>query len=137
MTGGVFTNGIVCMEQKTISRRNFCRRSLVVLSALPVIARGLDGSPAAAQALPTKPLDPMSPQAAALGYVSDATKADTTKFPKRKEAGGDKQFCNNCLFYQQGGLKAEGAEGEHGKCVIFQDGLVNAHGWCNSWSPKA
>lgn len=125
------------MEKSAITRRSFCKNSLMILSALPVIARGVDGTTAAAQALPTKALDPASPQAAALGYNPDATKVDTTKFPKRKEAGGDKQFCNNCLFFQQGGLKAEGAEGEHGKCVIFQDGLVAAKGWCNSWSPKA
>jgi hypothetical protein len=124
------------MDKKSTSRREFCKRGLLVLSAIPVIARTLDGSPALAQALPTKPVDPAGSQATALGYVHDATKTDLVKFPKRKGAEGEKQFCDNCMFYQQGGLKAEGMDGEWGKCLLFPDGLVAAKGWCNSWSPK-
>jgi len=124
------------MKNNSTSRRDFCKKSLFVLSAAPLIARSLSGTPAEAQALPTKAVDPAGAQASALGYVHDAAKTDTVKFPKRTGAEGEKQFCNNCLFYQQGGLKAEGMEGEYGKCVLFVDGLVAAKGWCNSWSPK-
>lgn len=124
------------MKDKSTSRREFCKRSLFVLSAAPLIARSLNGSPVAAQTLPTKAVDLASPQATALGYVHDAAKTDTVKFPKRKGPEGEKQFCDNCLFYQQGGLKADGMEGEYGKCTLFLDGLVAAKGWCNSWSPK-
>jgi hypothetical protein len=124
------------MNNKSSSRREFCKRSLLALSAIPVLARGFEGAPALAQALPTKAVDPAGSQAVALGYVHDAAKTDLVKFPKRKGAEGEKQLCNNCMFYQQGGLKADGMDGEWGKCLLFQDGLVAAKGWCNSWSPK-
>jgi hypothetical protein len=101
-----------------------------------VLSRSFEGAPAHAQAIPTKPVDPAGSTAQALGYVHEATKTDLVKFPKRKGPEGEKQFCNNCMFFQQGGLKAEGMDGEWGKCVLFQDGLVAAKGWCNSWSPK-
>jgi len=116
-------------------RRSFCRKSLAIISALPVL-HALTPVAGEAQGLPTKPLDPEGPQAKALGYIHDATKVDTAKWPKRAGAEGAKQLCSNCLFYQQGGLKAEGAEGEWGKCAIFADGLVAGNGWCNSWALK-
>jgi hypothetical protein len=119
------------------SRREFVKRSLTILPALPFVGKILYSGPAQAQPLPTKALDPANPTAVALGYVTDATKADTVKFPKRKDPGGDKQFCNSCLLLQQRGLKADGQGGEWGKCAVFIDGLVNVNGWCNSWTPKA
>jgi hypothetical protein len=124
------------MSNSSSSRRDFCKKSLLVLTALPVLGRTFGAGSVAAQGAPTKAVDPAGTQAAALGYIHDATKVDTAKYPKRAGAEGAKQFCDNCLFYQQGGLKAEGLEGEAGKCVIFPAGLVAAKGWCNSWSPK-
>lgn len=118
------------------SRRDFCKKSLLVLSALPVLGQVLDGAPAVAQGMPTTAVDPASSQALALGYIHDASKVDVAKYTKRAGPEGAKQFCDNCLFYQQGGMKAAGIEGEAGKCVIFPNGLVAAKGWCNSWSPK-
>jgi High potential iron-sulfur protein len=41
-------------------------------------------------------LDEKDPQAVALGYVSDATKADSKRFPKY--AAG--QQCGNCALFQ-------------------------------------
>jgi hypothetical protein len=119
----------------SLPRRDFVKKSLVILSALPVLD-ALTQSSALAQQPPTKPLDPASPQAAALGYVHDAKNTDIVKFPKRTGPEGEKQFCNNCMFLQQGGLKAEGQGGEWGKCALFPDGLVNMIGWCNSWVAK-
>src|SRR5262245_36350018 len=43
-------------------------------------------------------VNPKDPTAEALGYVEDAKKADTKKFPKRAGAEGAKQFCYNCMF---------------------------------------
>jgi hypothetical protein len=72
-------------------------------------------------------LDPKDPQAAALGYVVDATKADKAKFPKY--AAG--QSCGNCQLYQ-------GAAGStQGPCPIFQNKQVAAKGWCSAWVKKA
>ena len=72
-------------------------------------------------------LDPKEPQAAALGYVTDATKADKTKFPKY--AAG--QTCGNCQLYQ-------GKAGDlSGGCALFPGKNVAAKGWCSAWVKKA
>jgi len=66
------------------------------------------------------------PQAVALGYVEDAAKVDTAKFP-RYQAG---QNCETCSLYQPG-------EGGWGGCSIFAGKQVAAAGWCNVFAPKA
>ena len=52
------------------------------------------------------------PQAVALGYVADATKADKAKY-KNYAAG---QICSNC--------------------ALFQGKLVPNKGWCSAWAKK-
>jgi hypothetical protein len=118
------------------SRREFVKKTLCILTATP-FAFQIGGTGAVAQEDPKKALDEKSAQASALGYLHDASKVDKAKFPKKAEAGGDKQLCSNCMFIQKVGLKAEGQEGEWGKCALFMDGLVNVNGWCNSWTAKA
>ena len=63
-----------------------------------------------------------SPQAAALGYKTNATKA-----AKRTDA---KAFCDNCNFYSG---KAGAA---NGPCALFTGNLVSAKGWCTGWIKK-
>ncbi|MEY8875317.1 MAG: high-potential iron-sulfur protein [Leptothrix sp. (in: b-proteobacteria)] len=72
-------------------------------------------------------LDEKDPQAAALGYVADATKADTKKFPKY--AAG--QACSGCALYQGKAGDAAGA------CPLFAGKQVAAKGWCSAWAKKA
>lgn len=72
-------------------------------------------------------LDEKDPQAAAIGYVMDATKADTKKFPKY--AAG--QHCATCALFQG---KAGDATGP---CPVFGGKLVAATGWCSAWTKKA
>jgi len=72
-------------------------------------------------------LDEKDPQAAALGYVADATKTDTKKFPKY--AAG--QVCTNCALYQ--GKPADAAGG----CPLFAGKQVAGKGWCSAWAKKA
>jgi High potential iron-sulfur protein len=72
-------------------------------------------------------VDPKDPQAAALGYVPDATKADKVKFPKYA-AGQD---CANCQLYQG---KAGDASGP---CPLFAGKTVAAKGWCSAYAKKA
>ena len=67
------------------------------------------------------------PQAAALGYVADATKTDKTKF-KNYAAG---QLCNNCALYQ--GKVTDAAGG----CPLFAGKQVAGKGWCSAWAKKA
>ena len=71
-------------------------------------------------------VDEKNPQAAALGYVADATKADTKKFPKY--AAG--QMCSNCALYQ--GKPTDAAGG----CPLFAGKQVAGKGWCSAWAKK-
>ena len=72
-------------------------------------------------------LDEKDAQAIALGYVEDATKADTTRF--KNYAPGN--LCSNCALYQ-------GKAGEMaGPCPLFAGKNVTAKGWCTSWAKKA
>ncbi|MBP6776542.1 MAG: high-potential iron-sulfur protein [Piscinibacter sp.] len=72
-------------------------------------------------------VDPKDPQAAALGYVADATKADKAKY-KNYAAGQD---CSNCQLFQG---KAGAASGP---CALFPGKHVAAKGWCSAWAKKA
>ena len=63
-----------------------------------------------------------NPQAQALGYKTDATKA-----ANRKDT---KAFCDNCNFYSG---KAGAA---NGPCQLFTGNLVSAKGWCTAWVKK-
>jgi len=81
------------------------------------------GTLARAQAL----VDEKDAQAAALGYVADATRTDTKKYPKY--AAG--QNCANCALYQ--GKAADKAGG----CPLFAGKQVAGAGWCSAWAKKA
>jgi hypothetical protein len=72
-------------------------------------------------------LDEKSPQAAALGYVADTTKADGKKYPKHTAEQG----CHNCALFQ--GKAADAAGG----CALFPGKQVASKGWCSAWNKKA
>jgi outer membrane biosynthesis protein TonB len=72
-------------------------------------------------------VDLNDPTAQALGYKHDAANVDASKYPDRDPA----HRCANCILYQ-------GAPGdEWGGCSLFPGKLVNANGWCSSYTPKA
>lgn len=70
-------------------------------------------------------------QAKNLGYVEDANKADTKRFPKRATPEGKKQYCYNCMFYQ---AKGDPKTTKAAPCTLFPGKGVAAKGWCNSWA---
>ena len=72
-------------------------------------------------------LDEKDAQAVALGYVADAKRVDTKKFPKF--AAG--QNCTNCALYQ--GKATDKAGG----CPLFGAKQVAGAGWCSAWAKKA
>ena len=72
-------------------------------------------------------LDEKDPQAVALGYVADTTKADAKKYPKHEAT----QMCSNCALYQ--GKAGDAA----GNCPLFAGKQVDAKGWCSAWAKKA
>lgn len=84
---------------------------------------GVIGTAAFAQAM----VDEKDAQAAALGYVADAKRVDTKKYPKY--AAG--QTCTNCSLYQ--GKAADKAGG----CPLFAGKQVAGPGWCSAWVKKA
>ena len=67
------------------------------------------------------------PQAAALGYVNDATKADKAKF--KNYAPG--QMCSTCALYQGKPTDAQAP------CPLFAGKDVLNKAWCSAWAKKA
>jgi hypothetical protein len=67
------------------------------------------------------------PQAVALGYVADATKADKAKY-KNYAAG---QACANCALFQGKATDAAGG------CPLFAGKQVSSKGWCSAYAKKA
>ena len=105
-----------------LNRRKFISRSTQALALIPLVTVS-EGQVWAAERIT---LD--HPTASALGYVHDALKTDTTRFPKRSGPEGAKQFSSNCSQY------IETEEG-WGTCAIFPNYLVAGPGWCNVWVP--
>jgi len=99
------------------SRRQF-------IQIIPVAGATILGSRAAmAQANLVNEKDA---QAAALGYVGDATKADKAKY-KNYAAG---QTCTNCALYQGKPTDATAA------CPLFAGKVVAGKGWCSAYAKK-
>ncbi|HET6564908.1 MAG TPA: high-potential iron-sulfur protein [Xanthomonadales bacterium] len=108
-----------------IDRREFLKLSIkaggsaIALTAIPLQLQAQDV------------VAESEPLAQAMGYVEDASKTDTAKFPKRAGEAGAKQFCHNCALY------AGDASSETAPCSIFQNRLVAGAGWCNAWVAKS
>jgi hypothetical protein len=92
------------------SRRRFIKLTVGGLAAAPFAAAAVEA------------VNETSPQAVALGYKMDATKATKRTDPKA--------FCNNCNFY------SGKAGASSGPCTLFTGNLVNAKGWCTAWIKK-
>ena len=106
----------------TDSRPNPIRRRLaasLLMSAVVAPLGLLRSRRARAAGLPL--LDPSSPAARKVRYVSDASQA---------EAATKGNSCANCGLYQ-------GANGSRqGACQLFPGKDVLAAGWCSSWEPQ-
>jgi len=97
------------------------RRSFIAL----VPALGAASLASAQAAVPL--VDPKDPQAQALGYVADATKADKAKFPKYAPG----QQCDGCALYQ-------GKPGDKSApCPLYGGKAVPANAWCSAWVKRA
>ncbi len=97
-------------------------RRVFILQSVAAAGVAALGTSAQAQAM----VADTDPQAAALGYKSDATKADKAKFPKY--AAG--QVCGNCALFQGKAGDAAGA------CPLFAGKQVSATGWCSAYAKK-
>jgi hypothetical protein len=94
---------------------------------LQVAAGGATALAGAAHAQAPAKVDEKDPQAVALGYIVDTTKADAKKYPKHSKD----QKCVNCALYS--GKAADAT----GPCSLFAGKHVAANGWCASWVKKA
>lgn len=99
------------------SRRRFIKLTAIGLAAAPFASALLSGTAEAADLI-----SETDPQAMALGYKADATKAEKRTDPTH--------LCSNCNFYS-----AKAGE-TSGPCVLFQGKLVTANGWCTAWAKK-
>ena len=71
-------------------------------------------------------VDEKDPAAVGLGYVADASRADTAKF-KAYTAGS---ACGNCALFA-------GKPGDvSGPCPLFAGRQVSAKGWCSAHAKK-
>ena len=95
------------------------RRQFMILSAAGACTLALNGK-VQAQAMVAE----TDPQAAALGYKSDATKVDKAKYAAGQE-------CDNCALFQG---KAGAAAGG---CSLFAGKQVAGKGWCSAYAKKA
>ena len=107
------------------NRRIFLKNltNMAIVSAAAVTA----GVPLMAHAADLPKVDPNDPQAKAMGYVADTTKADQAKYPKHAAT----QKCDNCQLYQG---KAGDAQGP---CPLFSGKAVSDSGWCSAYMKKA
>ena len=95
------------------------RRQFIKETALITLGSSLLSE--SSHAIATK-LNPKDPAAAALGYVENASKVDTQRFPGYKLG----QNCASCalILLQYSPYRP---------CKIFPKNLVNANGWCSAW----
>ena len=92
-----------------------------------MIALAVTGAALATRVQAQALVDEKDAQPAALGYVTDAKRADVKKFPKFV-AG---QHCANCALYQGKATDKTAA------CTLFPGKLVAGPGWCSAWAKKA
>jgi hypothetical protein len=118
---GVTIYRIIPMQSK-ISRRAIVKGGLIAGTLIP--AMGLIANNAGAAGLPA--LDPKDPTAAALGFITDATKVDAAANATYKP----NQTCSTCAQFL--GKASDASAG----CTIFAGKSVPAGGWCKVWAAK-
>jgi high potential iron-sulfur protein len=97
-----------------LSRRRVLQGLTLTLPLLPVVGTTVAADTPAL-------LSPEAPEAKAVKYVEDASKA---------KGALPNSTCANCGLYQG---KAGAATGP---CQIFTGKQVKAAGWCSSWAPQ-
>lgn len=97
------------------------RRDLLAFASL-LLANSAQNPKARAQA----PLDPMSPNAIALGYAENHTQVDGLRWPKKAGDRQGVQRCDTCALYTE----------SDSSCSIFGGQTVSANGWCNAWTKR-
>jgi High potential iron-sulfur protein len=106
--------------------RSFSRRDLVKALALGGASSTVLYGRLSLSAEPLPKLDVNDPAAVAVGYVENAARVDTKKFPGYVQGS----TCDNCLLLQ-------GKPGNSFRpCSLFQGKLVSVGGWCSGWTAE-
>jgi hypothetical protein len=100
------------------SRRAFLARSAGAVALSGISAWAFADAPAA-----VSESDPLAQQ---MGYKTDATQVDHTKFTQYVNGSA----CGNCMFFK--GAAADSSA----PCTIFGGKLVSAKGWCSAYARK-
>lgn len=95
---------------KDVSRRKMLKMTAAAMT-IPVTTISVNAIAGGHQ----PKVDPEDPQAKALQYTNESTKAD--------------QNCANCRLYT-------GGDAEWGGCAIFAGKEVAGTGWCSAWVAK-
>ena len=106
------------------SRRDAVRMMVTGIAVAPFASIAAMSS-VQAGALPA--VTPDDPNAQALQYVEDATKATRTD---KMGVAAAKQDCASCQFVQAD-------SGARRPCQLFPGKSVSEKGWCAGWAPKA
>lgn len=110
------------MTERSIDKNRRHAMKLAAGSVMAIPFGGMLAGTAIAEDL--APLAEDDPQAVALKYVADATKAT------RADVGdtpGSEQTCKNCVL-------APSHDGDQIPCQLFPGKSVAAAGWCASWA---
>ncbi len=83
----------------------------------------------ASSAGPPAPVDPGSPRAVLLGFVTDHEQADQARWVKKRDDVDGEQQCTSCALFKATNTNV-------GICAIFNDRQVPATGWCNAWTGR-
>jgi len=106
--------------------RSVTRRDLVKALALGAATAAAQPARVSLSAEPPAKLDVHDPAAVAVGYVENASRVDTKKFPGYVQGSN----CDNCLLLQ-------GKPGNNFRpCSLFQGKLVSVSGWCAGWTAE-
>jgi len=109
------------MNDKKVSERHLTRRSFHRLGASFVLGVGASG-------LVARPLRAADEQPLVTEIPANQAMVSALRYVNESTTAG--QACAGCVLYQAG------ASGR-GKCGLFQQGVVDARGWCGSWTAKA
>jgi hypothetical protein len=109
-----------------MNTRRIFLKSISGFAAASAVGIPIESMAQAAKA-PAAKLSESDPQAVALGYVDDTSRADQKKFPKHAAS----QQCSGCQLFQGQATDATGP------CTIFAGKQVAAKGWCSAWVKKA
>jgi hypothetical protein len=110
------------MNEKEASERHLTRRGFHRLGASFLLGLGVGAS-----GLVARPLRAAGEQPLVTEIPTNQAMVSALRYVNESATAG--QDCAGCVLYQAGA-------GGRGKCGLFQEGVVDARGWCSSWTVK-